>query len=108
MYLVKTQKCLFYRFKKEQKRGRLLDVSNIKRGLGKTTLLVALAEKEGYVIVCKNMEWVNKLQFKYPNVKFVSALYIDKQCFYTKLLWHDCSEPKLLLEEGIDPKLIKN
>lgn len=97
IYIVKTRKCLEYRLQREMKRGRLLDVSYIARGIGKTELLVKIAREIGAIIITPSARVAKIFSSKYPDVKFLSC---DSQL-------RGYRNP-FLLEEGIPKDKIKS
>jgi hypothetical protein len=86
--------------KREMKRGRLLDVSYVTRGIGKTELLVSIARKTGALIVVPNLRWVTYFRHKYPDVNFVSVQGVTP----IELRYYRCG---ILLEEGISKDDLK-
>lgn len=96
---VKTYKGLKYLLNREMKRGRLLDVTNIPRGIGKSKLLLEIALENDYVIIT-NLKAVAMALSKEFNVKY-GDIYISARQV-------DCLRGRnfkgVLLEEGLTVK----
>ena len=73
MKKIKTYNGLKYCLNKEIKRGRLLDVKKVKRGLGKTSLLFKLAEENGLYIIVPFMQQAKIFNKEFSTDKFIPA-----------------------------------
>lgn len=93
MYIVKTKACLEYRLRREMKRGRLLDVSSVRRQLGKTTLLVKIARENNAVVLCPSLQWAGYARRNFPGVSFLSVGQLTNYSNY--------NISRVVLEEGI-------
>jgi predicted AAA+ superfamily ATPase len=102
-YIVKTRKCLKYRLYKEMKRGRLLNLSNVPRQIGKTTLLAKIAKARGAILVEPNLNLVNYFKKEFIGLRILTPNDILQNKIHSRI-----GDPELVvLDEGIKPELIK-